>query len=59
MRKSVDLDPLLENAVAAALGIDRPHPELPNKIRTGHRRPLRRAHRLQPTSRRSPARRAA
>ena len=34
MRKSADLDNLLENAVAIALGLQRPHPEMPRKRRS-------------------------
>jgi|GEM_PF-4144534 len=33
MRKSVELDHLLENAVATALGLDRPHPQPIRKLR--------------------------
>jgi len=33
MRKSVDLDNLLENAVAVALGLPRPHRDTPRKRR--------------------------
>ncbi|MEO8884147.1 MAG: hypothetical protein ABI377_12155 [Devosia sp.] len=38
MRKSMELDYLLENAVAAALDLAKPHPEIPKKIRTAHRK---------------------
>ena len=41
MRKSVDLDHMLENAVAEALGLDRPHPQIPRKLR-GHAKVQRR-----------------
>jgi hypothetical protein len=42
MRKSLDLDHLLENAVAEALGLDRPHPETPRRLRSNARRSNRR-----------------
>jgi hypothetical protein len=38
MRKSVELDYLLENAVAAALDVAKPHPEFPAKIKVAHRK---------------------
>jgi hypothetical protein len=44
MRKAPDLDHLLENAVATALGLDKPHPELPARIRPSQRRALSRRH---------------
>jgi hypothetical protein len=40
MRKALDLDHLLENAVATALGLEKPHPELPAHIRPMRRRKL-------------------
>jgi hypothetical protein len=42
MRKSLDLDHLLENAVAEALGLDRPHPDTPRRLRSNARRSNRR-----------------
>jgi hypothetical protein len=44
MRKAPDLDHLLENAVATALGLDMPHPEVPARIRPSQRRALARRH---------------
>lgn len=44
MRKAPDLDRLLENAVATALGLDAPHPEVPARIRPSRRRALVRRH---------------
>ena len=38
MRKSVELDHLLENAVAVALDLAKPHPDFPRKIKTTHRK---------------------
>ena len=38
MRKSVELDYLLENAVAEALDVAKPHPEFPRKIKTARRK---------------------
>ena len=38
MRKSVELDHLLENAVAVALDLAKPHPDFPRKIKTAHRK---------------------
>jgi len=38
MRKSMELDYLLENAVAAALDVAKPHPELLRKIKIAHRK---------------------
>lgn len=32
MRKPTDLDRMLENAVASALGVDLPHPEVPHRV---------------------------
>jgi hypothetical protein len=40
LRKAPDIDSLLENAVATALGLDRPHPSLPALIRPPRRRAL-------------------
>jgi hypothetical protein len=40
LRKPADIDRLLENAVATALGLDRPHPSLPGLIRPPRRRAL-------------------
>jgi hypothetical protein len=40
LRKSAEIDRLLENAVATALGLDRPHPSLPALIRPPRRRAL-------------------
>jgi hypothetical protein len=34
MRKSIELDQLLENAVAVAIGVARPHPYAPKKLRS-------------------------
>ncbi len=45
MRKSLELDNLLENAVAAALGLRQPHPRVPARIRAVQRRPAPRRHR--------------
>lgn len=45
MRKSVELDHLLENAVAMALGVAKPHRELSRKIRVAHRKSTRYAQR--------------
>lgn len=42
MRKSVELDHLLENAVAAALGLPEPHPQPPGKLRASRARASRR-----------------
>lgn len=44
MRKSAELDHLLENAVAAALGLDAPHPETPRRLRASRRKLSRRQH---------------
>lgn len=45
MRTSKALDLMLENAVAEALGLDRPHPEAPRRLRMSRRiRPVRRPH---------------
>jgi hypothetical protein len=44
MRKALDLDHLFENAVATALGLDRPHPDLPDHIRPSRRRAIGRRH---------------
>ncbi len=38
MRKSVELDQLLENAVAEALGLARPHPFAHRKLRAAPRK---------------------
>jgi len=38
MRKSIELDHLLENAVAVALDLQKPHPESPRKIKTARRK---------------------
>ena len=38
MRKSMELDYLLENAVAAALDVAKPHPEFLRKIKVAHRK---------------------
>jgi hypothetical protein len=40
LRKAADIDSLLENAVATALGLDKPHPSLPALIRPPRRRAL-------------------
>lgn len=44
MRRAPDLDQLLENAVATALGLGTPHPEAPTRIRPSRRRALARRH---------------
>jgi len=59
MRQSIDLDHLLENTVATALGLAKPHPEAPTKPRLARRRPARRAHRPLAAGRRSANRAAA
>jgi len=43
MRKSVELDYLLENAVAVALDVAKPHPDFPKKIRMARRKSSRHA----------------
>jgi hypothetical protein len=45
MRKNSELEQLLENAVAAALGVDIPHPKMPSRLRVSRRRPVKRMHR--------------
>jgi hypothetical protein len=40
VRKAADIDRVLENAVAIALGLDAPHPALPAMIRPARRRAL-------------------
>jgi len=40
VRKAADIDHLLENAVATALGLDKPYPALPALFRPAHRRAL-------------------
>ena len=44
MRNSNELDFLLENAVAAALGLAKPHPHQPSRLRASQRHPLGRRH---------------
>ena len=34
MRRSIELDRLLENAVAAAIGVQAPYPHAPKKLRS-------------------------
>ncbi|HVW91465.1 MAG TPA: hypothetical protein VHB74_02540 [Devosia sp.] len=56
MRKPTDLDRVLENAVASALGLDLPHPEAPRRVMAARTRPAaRRRHML--TGRRGALRR--
>jgi len=45
MRTLQALDQVLENAVAAALGLDEPHPHAPHEPRAARARPV---HRLPP-----------
>jgi hypothetical protein len=40
LRKAADIDRLLENAVATALGLEKPHPSLPALLRPPRRRTL-------------------
>jgi len=42
MRNSAELDHLLENAVAVALGLDAPHPDAPRRLRSSRRKLSRR-----------------
>ena len=44
MRKDIALDHLLENAVAEALGLAKPHREASKKLRADRARHLRRYH---------------
>lgn len=44
MRKSIDIDHLLENAVAEALGLPRPHLSAPRKLRASRAKASRRSH---------------
>jgi hypothetical protein len=44
MRKSVELDQILENAIAEALGLERPHPFAHRKLRATGKSPNRRHH---------------
>ena len=59
MRNSVELDNLLENAVATALCIDKPHQEMKFRPRMSRRKITRRAHRSTSTPHRERARVAA
>lgn len=59
MRKSLDLDHLLENAVASALGLERPHPRVPRRLRQVAPRSVLRRRQATPTARRQDRARAA
>jgi hypothetical protein len=52
MRSAAELDRMLENAVAAALGLDKPHPKAaPRKVHAARVKPSRRSHRASPRPR--------
>ncbi len=59
MRKSVELDYMLENAVAVALGVAKPHQEFPRKIRVSRRKSSRQTLRASAPSHREHVRAAA
>jgi hypothetical protein len=44
MHKSIVLDQLLENAVAVAIGVAKPHPYAPKKLHLSRSRPSIRRH---------------
>jgi hypothetical protein len=59
MRKSIELDQLLENAVAAAIGVARPHPYAPKRLRSWRAKPAQHSRHLQASHRREHPRAAA
>lgn len=59
MRRSTELDHMLENAVAVALGLATPHPQAPKKVRQMRAKVSRRGHHVTRQPRREPVKVAA
>ena len=59
MRKSLELDHMLENAGAVALGLEKPHPQAQRKVRMARVKHMRGTSHAAGRSRREPVRVAA
>ena len=59
MLRSIELDHMLENAVAVALGLAKPHPQAPKKVRPARAKASRRGHHVTRQPRREPVKAAA
>jgi hypothetical protein len=59
MRRSIELDRLLENAVAAAIGVEAPHPYAPKKLRSFRPKAVTHGRHVQTLHRREHSRAAA